>query len=227
MNSMTLAEFMAHIEPLSDKEYAHERAWSILRRQFLVEEVDPEGTCRSLVDDMRREDRKARSAKEMRSLLMGADLSGQALTDDELRRIFLDMYHLEYYLEYMDVEKRAWKAFLGRLFRLVDPKGLTWRGKTANGDVEARLGSIWTEEAAHVVLRLNQIMDLDPPARGPGTLLSDSLELVKADAMAPVVVAYTDQELTELEPHCALCHVKLLSALEPTRRQRIIQALIQ
>ena len=125
----------------------------------------------------------------------------------------------------MDVEKRSWNAFVDDLFRFVDPKGLTRREKSADGDVEARLGSIWTEEAAHLVLRLNRLMDLDPPAMGPGSILTDSLELAKAEAMAPVLRAYTDRELEELESHCALCHVKLFSALEPARRQRIIEAI--
>jgi DNA-directed RNA polymerase subunit F len=227
LDRMTIAEFMAHTEHLSDKERNHQLAWAVLREQFRLEEVeDPTGSIRTHVAIMRRADWEARTSREMRSLLMSAKLADYALSDDELRQVFLDVYHFRYYLAYRDLEKRTWNEFVGDLFRLLDPKGLTRRGRSADGDVEARLGSLWTEEAAHLVLRLNRLMDLDPPARGPGSILTDSLELAKAEAMAPVLKAYTDKELEELESHCALCHVKLFSALEPERRQRLIEATV-
>ena len=227
MTIKTMVEFMAHMEHLSDKERNHQLAWAVLREQFRLEEVeDPTGSIRTHVAIMRRADWEARTSREMRSLLMSAKLADYALSDDELRQVFLDVYHFRYYLAYRDLEKRSWNDFVGDLFRLLDPKGLTRRGTTADGDVEARLGSVWTEEAAHLVLRLNRLMDLDPPARGPGSFLSDSLELAKAEALAPVLKAYTDRELEELESHCALCHVKLFSALEPERRQRLIEAIV-
>lgn len=226
MEGMALDDFLAHIEHLSEKERSHQIAWAVRREQFRLGELeDPTGALGRLVADMERESRRARTSREMLSLLKSAKLEDHGPTDDELRRIFLDMYHFRYYLAFMDVEKRTWNAFVDDLFRFVDPKGLTRRGTTADGDVEARLGSIWTEEAAHLVLRLNRLMDLDPPVMGPGSILTDSLELAKAEAMAPVLQAYTDRELEELESHCALCHVKLFSALEPGRRQRIIEAI--
>ena len=226
MERMALVDFMAHIEHLSEKERSHQIGWAVRREQFRLGELeDPTGALGRLVADMEREGRRARTPREMLSLLKSAKLEDHGPTDDELRRIFLDMYHFRYYLAFMDVEKRTWNAFVDDLFRFVDPKGLTRREKSADGDVEARLGSIWTEEAAHLVLRLNRLMDLDPPVMGPGSILTDSLELAKAEAMAPVLQAYTDRELEELESHCALCHVKLFSALEPGRRQRIIEAI--
>jgi len=227
LDRMTIAEIMAHTEHLSDKERHHQLAWAVLREQVRLEEVeDPLGTIGLHVAEMRRADWEARTSREMRSLLMSTKLADYALTDDELRQVFLDVYHFRYYLAYRDLEKRSWNDFVDGLFRLVDPKGLTRRGTTADGDVEARLGFVWTEEAAHLVLRLNRIMDLDPPVRGPGSFLSDLLELEKAKAMAPVLKAYTDKELEELETHCALCHVRLFSALEPERRQRLIEATV-
>jgi len=149
----------------------------------------------------------------------------RALRRDQLVSISTVMYRKEW-VECVDPNKTAWRAYIESLVRALDPAGLTKVGRTRAG-LWARLGTVWTEEAALKVLELNECLG-GPPLHSPGPWLPRGPGSILFEPIASDVHRYTDRQLESYacpeEPkgaHCPLCLVREWAALEPDRLARI------
>jgi hypothetical protein len=250
LSEMALGEFCTHIREFPEKrDQLHHLAWAALRGQFSAEELRPvfaapayAGAQDFLVELSGRLGSGV-TEEEREYLRLGRDVfrSAPLMSDEELRSVYLAMYKLEY-IQCPELEKGHWNDFVECLFQALDPKGLTSRGLTKRGVLRARLGTVWTEEAALLVIRLNRI--LDPGPRTPSTVLAEMEEGEWAANTARVVDTYPDRAVEHLicppsetedtadtgawrgRPiQCPLSAVRLFAALPRRRRSRIIRAI--
>jgi len=246
---MDMGEFFWHIKELPKGEWAHQIAWAALRGQFSAKELEPVfeapayAEARDFLADLKVRLEGGVTEGEMEHLMVGMDMVRCAplMTDEELRTQYWEMYKLEY-LQRHELDKRSWNLFVRDLFQALDPKGLTRRGLDKTGTFRARLGTIWTEEAALLVMRLNRIMEPSPSPRTPLALLAHVDDLRWAKDMSAFMGTYSNRALEhsvcppcETDDtdergawpwrtlSCPLSIVKAFSGLEPRRRARIIR----
>jgi len=249
LSEMELGEFCTHVREFPEKrDQLHHIAWAALRGQFSAEELRPvfaasayAGAQDFFVELSGRLGREY-TEEEREYLRLGRDIARSAplMSDEELRSVYLALYKLEY-VQCPELEKIHWNDFVECLFQALDPKGLTKRGLTKRGVLRARLGLIWTEEAALLVMRLNRI--LDPGPRTPSTVLEEMKEVEWATDTAEHMRMHSNRDLEHLvcppletedttemgalggQLLCPLSAVRAFSALGGRRRSRIVWAI--
>lgn len=249
LSQMELGEFCAHVREFPERrDQLHHIAWAALRGQFSAEELKPVfaapayAGAEDFLAELKVRLEAGITEEEREYFWLGRDVfrSAPFMSDEELRSVYLAMYRLEY-VQCYELEKGNWNDFVECLFQALDPKGLTKRGLTKSGTLRARLGFIWTEEAALLVMRLNRI--LDPGPRTPSIVLAEMKEVEWATDSAEHLRMYTNRELEHLicppletedtnemgalggQLQCPLSAVRAFSALGRRRRSRIVWAI--
>jgi len=227
-----MADFFASIAALPALDKVHRAVWALMRN-----EVSWETVADALVDPLLVQVKEILVRKEQgltphESVFatMGENFEQcfPLLSDEAMKEIVSVLYRTQY-VENPDERKPEWTAFLEALFKCLDPKGLTKRTPRKG---RARLGQVWTEEAALCVLRINRLLDPPQDLYGQACRIVDHLDaLDEALRRAPRVAERSNEAILDyivrLEPggpHCILCMIRELSSLPPERHEAIRRA---
>jgi len=241
--AMDLDDLMTHIKFLPVRDIGHQLGWAVQRgvlTRDMLDSIKPEAWpfVTQVLENPPLTPLEAVLAK------MGQDfgVSAPFLTDEQVKAVTRVMYRT-LYIGTPRLDKTEWTAFLVRLHETFDPANLTRMGLSQEGHMQARLSVVWTEEAARIVLRLNNVLDdLDgmKGQRGPGTALHESPCPRDLNPLG----SYDDEALEqyacppwELEvkwinysqegkprPHCVLCMVAEFARLDPRLVSQIAQS---